>query len=1022
MPGKSSFSPLAEPFFTLEYDPLTAAFARKIPKNAEDLGGGRFRYKGRLLALPESAPGEDAPLRKKVITGKELLSLARRGYSPLIKTGPLPAEREDRLMELGLKSGLPGPGRKRPLSTPLRHGAGADEITVILKFKSAGEEWLPLEGLPNYRLWQNRLYEIIPTETLEKIFPRGPDQSGVYSVTLRGGEIPAFADSHARLIYIFAGPALYSVISQENLFIPEEEISLVLRLAPEIERGVGKAIAAPALQYDKKLFSAAALSRQFRSPYIALTDKWVRRETLEQKGIGPLGRYVNGESLESFGIKGRDIFFTEGLRGLWEKAEFDQDRWKREGSEQEIFCSHLEFLRTWGISGGVISGGDRGKTAAYLASWLKSLAAALESERPEKDEGEISASPPAGRVLFLMRKSFWEHWLGKELPHSGEEELRWRGIDLGFYRDLIDRPPASPGSRLGGAWDILIMAAPEEALAGGEGASLRKDMLVRLQAIRTRLRLGVFFSSRDLFYNSQTREIKFFFGLKGNLGEIEKYLVRETGDFLSLPPARPRLPPAILKSPAPWQDRRRDEAGAEAAERTGKLLRFGDEGTIIGGGRFFIEARFQNLKSAEYRSEQESFFSPGKRRLVQAAFVPAGPAGQDAPPGFNRLSQEEREYFFWWRNEFRRGRNRETGRPYIFLYARELILLMGGGKPKEALDELKRLWEAYREVYPDLDRFFPKWILDFAILYKTGESVPASVPPRRCRGPGAGLLWDLYLHRKYIEDNNSLDFSDFAELLPGLPGGRGESAGNAFSLSMEEALNRADRFLRTEYGKKLLEFFYPLPARKETINAFEGLPGLGSSAYTAEWISFSAHEPFISFLASLGAWLEHRRFMDPLWKYLTGFEERPPEELGLKRVDLEMGKISRLREDSDAVRDLLHIEKEEEPPFTPNPPPSSSFPSPSTPRPSSSLRAFFEELSGLEQSALELIANGGGRKELEELAREKGVMIDIVLDGINGRFMEARGDLLLELSLDEEPLIHAEYRDEVLWALTFQKG
>jgi hypothetical protein len=1045
MPGSSDFEPLASPFFTLEYDPETSAFIRKIPAGAEDLGGGRFRYRGRLLKLGASPGGEEGPLRKTILAGKEILAMARRGYGPLIRSGPVPAEREERLVELALKTAPPE--RRRPGPGAGGGRAGITEITILLEYKTPKEKWLPLEGLPNYRLFQNRIYEIIPGETAESLFPN-PHGSGAPSLTLRGGEIPAFADLHARLIYVFAAPPLYRLLSQENLFIPPERLSLVLRCAPVMERGVGRAAAAPALKYDKKLFAAPALSRQFRSAYIALEDKWVRRETLEQKGIGPLGRYVNGESLEPFDIKARSLFFRGAgeIRGLWEEFEFDRDRWKKYGSDKEIFCAHLDFLRAWGLSGGVVSG-DREKAAAFLAAWLKTLAAELESLRRDPAgpaEGDLFGAPLPGRVLVLMKKNFWEKWLEKELPQSGDGprtvpagkypgasslgDPRFRGIGLGFYGDFLKPPPGEGG----GQWDMLILIGPEEALLKGEPASVDKGLLRALEALRTRLRLGVFFSpplpgSGGLSHNpdmAYIKEIKSFFGLRGEPGKMEKYLVRETGDLLSLPPPEPWPPLEILRPPSPWRGGDMEAAG----------------GTAAGGGRFFVEARFRNIKSAEYRAEQECFFRERKRRPPQNGPV----AVEEVEPDFNRLSPEERELFFWWRGEFREGRNRETGRPFLFLYARELILLMGG-KPEEAFEELRRLWTAYREVYPGLDRRFPRWLLDFGVLYKIpGEILSPALlgfPP-----PGAGLLGDLWLHKKYVEENNSLVTEDFEALLPGgsarafsrldFSAGLKARAKEAFGV----ILNTIDRFLRQGYGKKLLEFFYPLPPRRESVTAFEGLAGLGHSAYTSEWLSFSAHRPFLSFLASIASSLEYRLLketgfkppgnpphLDPLWKYLAGLDEKgapPPEELGLPLVELEREKISRLREESDAVRELLRIEPEEDLPPHSGPPPRFTFPSPVAslpsslpslhPSPSSPFSSFLDSLSETERRALELIVRGRGREDLEALAREKGTMAELILDGINGRFMEDRGDLLLEIAPGEEPRIHAEYRDEVL--------
>ncbi|MDR1373764.1 MAG: hypothetical protein LBJ24_02195, partial [Treponema sp.] len=503
-----------EPFFTLEYDPSRAAFIRK--------GGGT----------------------EAVLTGKDALALLR-GYNPLFKTDISLADREDRLMELGIAGGLPdrsgGQAGRRNRRFPEAKKQAVPEIRVILRLMNARrEEWLPIDGLVNRRFWQNRVYEIIPEETLGRLFPGfslktyDPVKMPVPSFILRDEEIPAFADDNARLIYVFADRLLYGALSQENLFVPQEDISLVLRCAPAMLRGVGSPRAEPALKYGNKLFSARALSLDFRRKYLPLEGKWLRRGALESAGIGPLGRYINGEALAPFSVKPRELLLRggEALTGFWrgfEPASGGKGPWVRRGGEKELFAAHLDFLRTWGLPGGVVSA-DREKTSAALAAWLTSLAGELDREARAGETDSLFSELPAARVLVLVPKMFWDRLLVRELPQGGEGPLTvppgryagassvwapgFRGVGIAFYSDIPAKARPDP------AWDMLVLAGADEAFVSEE-TGLRTELLDALKAVSARQTLGVFFNPSDVFdrqgKSPHARVIKNFFGVRGNL-------------------------------------------------------------------------------------------------------------------------------------------------------------------------------------------------------------------------------------------------------------------------------------------------------------------------------------------------------------------------------------------------------------------------------------------------------------------------------------------------------------------------
>ena len=713
------------PFFSLEYDKNKACFLRKIPANAKDLGNGCFNINGKILSLPLSA--NNRILEQYEIRGKELLSLIRRAYNPLIKSGPEIAEQEDRLMVLGFTG----------------DSSILNEVHLVLHMgKIPKEKWLPLSGLPNHRLYENRIYEIIPEEVMALFTTAGNEFEGMnQSLVLRGEEIPAFADEHARLIYVFADKALYKLLCQDNVFVKNEDISLVLRSE--------NTMVYPSLKHGDKYYSAHKLSMHFHRKYFPLKNNWLRREDLEAMGMGPLGCMINAESLEPY------------------------------------------------------------------------------TQKTQQDH-------------------------------------------------------------------------------------LQKDISIIID----------------------------------------------------------------------------HEAGR---------------------GCFTIEAKFQNLPASNYSTEQKEFFL--ECNYTNPQFIPI-----DEFTDYDNLQEAQKDYFIFWRSEFRNGRTRETSYGYILLYTRELLLNMDTeASAEKTLGELFRLWDAYKDLHSKAFDLYMDWLLDFAVinnaineasfyikLFEAGmQKYTQGVDSLQIiKSKKTQLLFDLYVHKKYIEDNNIIQSMDFIPILTQFEKNDAQH--------FEESLNNADMFLRKNYGKKLLEIFYPHPPSRETFVCFNGLKGMGYSSYTALWLSFSSHKALI--------------------KTLSSIDEFNNKLLLLNKINqkLEAEKIKRLREESDAVMEMLKIDKYEENfelPELKSHEPEIDLHSSSkmTVKTSFSMQEFIDKLDKVSINCLDFISRDLSN-EADSFARSNDTMLEFIIDEINRLFMEVRGDLLIENSLDERPQIQGEYKDEVLWALTFRNA
>jgi hypothetical protein len=1046
------FKTLETPFFSFVYHPEDASFRREIPGDARSLGDGYFLRGPVILKLPEELPDPKGFLRpdmsfpsdttdpsrpldpschSDMIRGEDILALAA-WESPLVREKPLPEKPEDRPMELRGAAG----------------GSGRIRISLVRTGTGRGE-WLPLAGLPNHRLRENRVVEIIGDALMAELFGKGD------TLTLAGEEIPLFIDTRSRLIAVFGDEKLRKLLDPGRYFIREDKLSLALRCAADTEGGVGRAYGIPVLKYGKKRYPAREVSEGLgslrgrsggqnpRSRYLALDDRWVRRETLEGLGLGPLGCFIDGGPIRPLPLKPEEVLRrgSKDTEGFWTGCELDLCPRPETGHPESTFTEHLDFLRYYGIHGGVIAGPAQ-VSAPLLAGYLFRLSG---------EEG-------MGRVLVLLERGYWVSALVPELesrggvlsppgglsPRKGERVFlstgdSGAGIDIGFYETLRGNAGVQ-NTR----WDILILVNPEDVFAGGPGKA-GEDRIGRLKGIGTRLRLGILANDADIF-DPHPNALKSFFNLRGKIRNVHNFIFQNLSLPLPLPARHEPLPVTIRKPPKPFSP------SEPAPVVTGsRAILFPRDSLIIGGARFTVQRKFRNISTPEFEEEQ-AFFSLNPEQPVPMTPYP-DTDGRELR--FARLDQAQRRFFLYWRGALRKGRILPTFMAYMYLYARELLLSMGGTEPMDSFRELLRLWQSYRGDTPDLDYYVPNWLTDFAVLYGiTDTAIPELLP--YAGDAKSFLLKDLYLHKRYIEEDHPILLEDIVKSLDEktLVLFFDPRFGESLYLQIETALGTIDRFLRETTGKRFFEFFYPSLTLPFLFEGFSPFTDIGSSSYTAEWIHFWRHKPLLDFMASLIARVDlrlrgmegpespggisggkTRRKMsteDP-WKNLIdralGLPGAEADEPGRSAETLRLrpDRLTRIRGESDEVRELLRIDGGEDSSDSPAAKPPVSPPVKLTDSPSvsptagaggQSLGEFLAELGEAERALLRLIAGNRGRPEwgprldlgteLGRIARQYGTMPEILIDGINEGFQERFGDLLLDIR-EGLPVITEEY-------------
>ncbi|MBI5295631.1 MAG: TerB N-terminal domain-containing protein [Chloroflexi bacterium] len=78
-------------------------------------------------------------------------------------------------------------------------------------------------------------------------------------------------------------------------------------------------------------------------------------------------------------------------------------------------------------------------------------------------------------------------------------------------------------------------------------------------------------------------------------------------------------------------------------------------------------------------------------------------------PTYGDMTGAQQRWYFYWRALVRQGQSPPTDLSYIFLHVYEILNLVETPDSIQAAFLLYKLWLAYREKYPNLDRYLPDW-------------------------------------------------------------------------------------------------------------------------------------------------------------------------------------------------------------------------------------------------------------------------------------------------------------------------
>ncbi|MBE6695353.1 MAG: hypothetical protein E7587_02765 [Ruminococcaceae bacterium] len=172
-------------------------------------------------------------------------------------------------------------------------------------------------------------------------------------------------------------------------------------------------------------------------------------------------------------------------------------------------------------------------------------------------------------------------------------------------------------------------------------------------------------------------------------------------------------------------------------------------------------------------------------------------------PQYSQLNEEQKNYYFFWRDCIRRGEYIKCDYSYFWLYIYEVVNLSSQISPKEGVKLLCSVWREYRKQLPAIDKNMTAWVCDYCLIHGL------SCPLEEISSFVAEIIEFMPLKEFYLASSSSFDEID-ADYIMGVA--------SDYNWHMSKLLNSekyADMFL-THMNASLKEPFRLLFENGET--------------------------------------------------------------------------------------------------------------------------------------------------------------------------------------------------------------
>ena len=86
-------------------------------------------------------------------------------------------------------------------------------------------------------------------------------------------------------------------------------------------------------------------------------------------------------------------------------------------------------------------------------------------------------------------------------------------------------------------------------------------------------------------------------------------------------------------------------------------------------------------------------------------------------PYYQMLTYEQLRTYFTWRTKVRKGEITDTSMSYVFMYIYELLNNIGVENPQDGLSKILSFWYKYKLINPAINKYVIKWLKDYHIYY-----------------------------------------------------------------------------------------------------------------------------------------------------------------------------------------------------------------------------------------------------------------------------------------------------------------
>ncbi len=142
-----------------------------------------------------------------------------------------------------------------------------------------------------------------------------------------------------------------------------------------------------------------------------------------------------------------------------------------------------------------------------------------------------------------------------------------------------------------------------------------------------------------------------------------------------------------------------------------------------GGLLFSIEKKGMLVEQIRVSSwpTPYSFFEQFRRDAVRFFDTSFGEAEFEPffsfMPQYFQLNGKQLRYYFWWRENLRKGILLRHDYSYVLLYIYEILNLPDLIPPAQGAEKIALIWARCRKDYPRLDRYLSEWLADYCLIH-----------------------------------------------------------------------------------------------------------------------------------------------------------------------------------------------------------------------------------------------------------------------------------------------------------------